>query len=68
MSRSGKKLSTFDFERQNIAGCCKQSFQFHFNKSWSKAKQDFFSFLKKGAKIQVSTPIPPSFIKSLGLY
>ena len=23
MSRSGKKLLTFEFERQNIAGCCK---------------------------------------------
>ena len=42
MSRSGKKLSTFEFERQNIAGCCKQTFCVQFS---SKAKHDFFSFL-----------------------
>ena len=29
MLRSGKKLSTFEFERQNIDGCCKQ--QQHIN-------------------------------------
>ena len=26
VSRSDKKLSTFEFGRQNIAGCCKQEF------------------------------------------
>ena len=31
MSVFGKKLSTFEFERKNIAGCCKQSFRFQFN-------------------------------------
>ena len=35
-------LSTFEFERQNIAGCCKQTFCVQFS---SKAKYDFFSFL-----------------------
>ena len=28
MSRSGKKLPTFEFERQNISGSCKQTFHF----------------------------------------
>ena len=37
------QLSTFEFERQNIAGCCKQTFCVQFS---SKAKLDFFfSFL-----------------------
>ena len=35
-------LSPFEFERQNIAGWCKQTFCFQFS---SKAKHDFFSFL-----------------------
>ena len=35
-------LSTFEFERQNIAGWCKQTFCIQFS---SKAKHDFFSFL-----------------------
>ena len=35
-------LSTFEFERQNIGCCCKQSFCVQFS---SKAKHDFFSFL-----------------------
>ena len=42
MSRSGKKLSTFEFERQNIAGCCKQTFLFS---SVLKQNMIFFSFL-----------------------
>ena len=41
MSRSGKKKSIFEFERPNIAGCCKQTFCFKFS---SKAKHDIFSF------------------------
>ena len=35
-------LSTFEFERQKIAGCCKQTFCVQFS---SKAKHYFFSFL-----------------------
>ena len=35
-------LSTFEFERQNIAGCSKHTFCVQFS---SKAKHDFFSFL-----------------------
>ena len=31
MSRSGKKLSKFEFKRQNIADCCKLTFHFQFN-------------------------------------
>ena len=45
MSRSGKKLSTFEFERQNIAGCCKQTFCFQCNMKLIKAKYDYLSFL-----------------------
>ena len=51
-------LSTFEYERLNIAGCCKQTFCVQFS---SKAKHDFFfSFLSAvaywmGAKIQISS-------------
>ena len=41
MSRSGKKLLSFEFERQNISGCCKKAFCVQFS---SKAKHDFFQF------------------------
>ena len=50
MSRSSKRLSTFEFKRQNIAGYCKQTFHFMFNinliQRRSKAKYDFFSFMR----------------------
>ena len=78
VSRSGKKLSTFEFERQNIAGCCKQTFHFQFNTKLIQSKTWFFSVfsvaLPNGPKIQISlhyrilTPIPLLLIKSLGLY
>ena len=78
MSRSDKKFSTFEFERQNIAGCCKQTFHFQFNIKLIQSKTWFFQFSQwpcwMGAKIQISlhyrilTPIPPLFIKSLELY
>ena len=42
MSRSGKKLSTFEFERQNIAGCRKQTFRFQFNIKLIQSKTWFF--------------------------
>ena len=50
MSRSGKMLSTFEFERQNIAGCCKQTFHFHFNIRQIKSKKHFFQFSHNGRK------------------
>ena len=34
-------LSTLEFERQNFAGCCKQTFCVQFS---SKAKHNFFQF------------------------
>ena len=34
-------MSAFEFERQNIAGCCKQTFYVQFS---SKAKHDFFQY------------------------
>ena len=48
-------LSTFEFERQNIAGCFKENFCVQFS---SKAKHNFFTFLSAywiGAKIQMSS-------------
>ena len=42
-SSSGKKLSIFELERQNIAGCFKQTFCLHFS---SKVKHDFSSYLR----------------------
>ena len=36
VSRSGKKSSAFEFERQNIAGCCKQTFHFNIELIQSK--------------------------------
>ena len=50
MSRSGKKLSTFTFERQNIAGCCKETFHFQFNIKLIKGKTCFFQFSQNGRK------------------
>ena len=44
MLRYGKKLSTFEFERQNIAGCCKQTFHFQFNIKLIQSKTWFFQF------------------------
>ena len=75
MSRSGKKLLTFEFERQNIAGCCKQNFWFQFNIKLIQSKKWFLQFSQHvEAKIQISlhyrilTQIPLSFIKSLELW
>jgi hypothetical protein len=78
MSRSGKQLTTFEFERQTIAGCCKQTFCFQFNIKLIQSKNKIFSVflvaLLNGGKNQISlnyqivTPIPSSFIISLELY
>ena len=38
MSRSGKKLSTFEFERQKITGGCKQTYRYQFNKKLIQSK------------------------------
>ena len=61
MSRSGKKMSIFEFERENIA----LHFQFK-KKADPKAKHNFLVFF---ALLDLDTYvlIPPSFIKSLGL-
>jgi hypothetical protein len=45
VSRYGKKLSTIEFERQHIAGCCHQTFPFQLNIKLIQSKTDFFSFL-----------------------
>ena len=77
VSRSGKKLSTFEW--QHIAGCCKQTFCFQFNIKLIQSKTWFFFQFSQwpcwmGAKIQISLhyqiliPIPPLFIKSLWFY
>ena len=78
MSRSGKKVSTFDIERQKIVDCCKQTFHFQLNIKLIQSKTWFFQFSQwpcwMAPKVQISlyyrilTPIPPSFIKSLELY
>ena len=79
MSRSGKRLLTFEFERQNIAGCCKQTFCFQFNKKLIQSKTWFFFQYSQwpcrmGPKMLISlhyrilTPFPLLLIKSLGLY
>ena len=36
---------TFEFESQDIAGCCKQTFHFQFNIKLKQSKTYFFSFL-----------------------
>ena len=43
MSRYGKKLLQFEFERQNIAVCCKQTFC-QFNIKLILGKTYFFQF------------------------
>ena len=48
VSRSGKKLSTFEFERQHIAGRCKQTFRFQFNIKMIQSKTWFFQFSQNG--------------------
>ena len=47
MSRSGKKLLTFEFERQNIAGCNEQTFHFQFNLKLIQSKTLFFLVLSE---------------------
>ena len=37
-------LSTFEFQRQNIAGCCKQTFRFQFNIKLTQSETRFFQF------------------------
>ena len=73
-------MTTFEFERQIIAGFCKQTFHFQFNTKLIQSKTRFFQFsqwpCRMGRKIQTSlhyqilTPIPLLLIKSsnLGLY
>ena len=72
ISSSVKKLSTFEFERQNIAGYCKQTFRFLFNIKLIQSKTWFFQFSQWPCwmfeKIQISlhyrilTPILLSFV------
>ena len=37
-------LSTFEFQRKNIAGCCKETFHFQFNIKLIQSKTWFFQF------------------------
>ena len=46
VSKSGKKLSTFEFERQNIAGCYEQTFSFQFNTKLIQSKTGHTVILK----------------------
>ena len=50
MSRSDNKLSTFEFERQNNAGCCQQTFHFQFNIKLIQSRTLFFQFSQRLAE------------------